>query len=130
MKGDTPRSPSPTPAEDKEDTDLTKLREEREVITERLRQLDEENAELDHLLAEVEKGGEKIDKDLQDVPRDKDVDQAIQERENIKWLADVHKARADGAPILGKPESGLAYPGYREEKPRQGGPWKGHQPGP
>ena len=117
MKGDTPRSPSPTPAQSQEPSNLAKLREEKRSLTERIRKLDEEDLELDWLLAEVDKGGDKIDQDLQKLPRDKEVDRCIQERENIKkWLEDVAKARAEGAPIPDKPESGLVYPAIRDEE--------------
>ena len=49
MTGDSPQSPSPAPGEEKEDADLGKLSKDRETILEKIRKLDEESAELDHL---------------------------------------------------------------------------------
>ena len=122
MQGDSPRSPSPVPEERKEDTSLDKLSAERKSILDKIRKLDEESAELDHLLEKAYQGCEKIDKGLAELPRDKEVDQATQEKENIeKWLADVNKARAEGAPIPAQPESQLQY---REETPDKEDPGK------
>ena len=99
MTGDSPQSPSPTPDDQKKDEDLGKLSKDREAILEKIRRLDEESAELDHLLEKAHQGCDKIDKGLAELPRDRKVDQAIQDKQNIeKWLADVNKARAEGGP--------------------------------
>ena len=94
---------------------MDRLSEERKAILDKIRKLDEENAELDRLLEEAHQGCDKIDKGLTELPKDRDVDQATQEKDNIqKWLADVDKARTEGGPIPDQPESQLQY---REETP-------------
>ena len=67
-------------------------------------------------------GCDKIDKGLAELPRDREVDQAIQNKQNIEqWLADVNKARTEGGPIPDQPESQLQY---REETPQKKDPGK------
>ena len=122
MTGDSPQSPSPTPGDQKKDEGLGKLSKDREAILEKIRKLDEESAELDRLLEKAHQGCDKIDKGLAELPRDREVDQAIQDKQNIeKWLADVNKARAEGGPIPDQPESQLQY---REETPQKEDPGK------
>ena len=122
MTGDSPQSPSPTPGDQKKDKGLGKLSKDREAILEKIRKLDEESAELDRLLEKAHQGCDKIDKGLAELPRDREVDQAIQDKQNIeKWLADVDKARAEGGPIPDQPESQLQY---REETPQKEDPGK------
>ena len=122
MTGDSPQSPSPTPGDEKKDEDLGKLSKDREAILEKIRKLDEESAELDCLLEKAHQGCDKIDKGLAELPRDREVDQAIQDKQNIeKWLADVNKARTEGGPIPDQPESQLQY---REETPQKEDPGK------
>ena len=86
-------------------------------IPERMKELDEKHqalldarqAELDQLLDKVEEGGDRIDKDLQKLPKDEDVDLIMRDRENVKkWLEDVAKARAQGENIPEKPDIGVA----------------------
>ena len=109
MPGYSPKSPSPT-QDGKRDISVDRLSEERKAILDKIRKLDEENAELDRLLEEAASGCDSIKKGLEELPKDREVDQADQERENIqKWLADVNKARAEGGPIPDKPESQLQY---------------------
>ena len=73
-------------------------------------------------LEKAHQGCDKIDKDLAELPRDKEVDQATQEKQNIeKWLANVNKARAEGGPIPDQPESQLHY---RDETPQKEDPGK------
>ena len=122
MTGDSPQSPSPTPGDQKKDEGLGKLSKDREAILEKIRKLDEESAELDRLLEKAHQGCDKIDKGLAELPRDREVDQAIQDKQNIeKWLADVNKARAEGGPIPDQPESQLQY---REGTPQKEDPGK------
>ena len=113
MPGYSPKSPSPT--QQGKNTSVVGLSKERKTILDKIRKLDEENAELDRLLEDAHRGCDSISKGLAELPKDKEVDQAIQERENIqKWLADVDKARAEGGPLPDKPESQLQY---RESTP-------------
>ena len=138
MKGDTPRSPSPRKEKqqqgieewmqarkEKQLAEIAEWTKKKEVlqqkhreldiqraelrIPERMKELDARQAELDQLLDRIEEGGNKLDEDLQKLPKDKDVDLMMRDRENVKkWLEDVANARAQGEDIPEKPDIGVA----------------------
>ena len=116
MTGDSPKSPSPTKAGE----NLDKLRNERKSLTERIQQLDQDNKELDKLLDEVEKRGDTVDRYLESLPQDEQTKKLAAEREKIKlWLADVNKAKEEGAPIPEKPEGDLVYQSQEDAAGKQ-----------